>query len=72
MKLNNNVYDVLKWIVMVLLPAFGVLYGALAPVWGFQNADKVLTTLSAVTVFLGAVIGVSTVTYNKPADDEND
>lgn len=65
MKISDKTYNYLKWAVMIVLPAVTTLYGTLAPVWGFENADKVLTTMTAVTTFLGAVIGISTVTYNK-------
>jgi hypothetical protein len=35
MKMSNKVYDVLKWIAMIFLPALGTLYFALAKIWGF-------------------------------------
>lgn len=65
MKISDKTYNYLKWCVMIVLPAVTTLYGNLAPVWGFENADKVLTTMTGITTFLGAVIGISTVTYNK-------
>lgn len=37
MKLNDRIYDVLKWVVMIVLPAVAALYAALAPVWGWPR-----------------------------------
>lgn len=63
--LNNRVYDVLKWLVLVALPAASVLYSALASVWGWGYVQEVTTTIAAVCAFVGALIGVSTANYNK-------
>ena len=63
--LTNRVYDVLKWIVMIGLPAVSVLVATLGQIWGWVGVDKIVLTINAVTVFLGALIGVSTATYNK-------
>lgn len=62
--LNNKLYDILKWLVMIVLPAIATLYGTLAHVWGFPDSDKVLTTLTAISVCLGTILGISTVKYN--------
>ena len=64
-ELNNKVYDVLKWLVLIVLPAGSGLYAALAGVWGWGYVEQVTTTLSAVALFVGALIGVSTAQYNK-------
>ena len=64
MMLNDKIYNVLKWIVMVLLPAIGTLYFALGDIWGLPYVEQVLGTITAVTAFLGALIGISTVQYN--------
>lgn len=65
MKLNDKIYDVLKWVVMIVLPAVAALYAALAPVWGWPRPDDVVLTLNAVTAFAGAILGISTAQYNK-------
>lgn len=65
MKLNNKVYDILKWIVIIVMPAIGTLYFALSEIWGLPAATQVVGTITAITVFLGAILGVSTVQYNK-------
>jgi len=70
MKMSNKVYDVLKWIALILLPALGTLYFALAKIWGFPYAAEIVGTISAVDAFLGALLGISTAQYNKEKDLE--
>lgn len=65
MKLNDKVYDVLKWVVMVAIPALTVAYVALSGIWGWPYADEVAKTSAAVCTLLGALLGISTAQYNK-------
>ena len=65
MKISNKVYDVLKWIAQYLLPAFGTLYFALSPIWGFPYGEQVVGTITAIDAFLGAILGLSSATYYK-------
>ena len=65
MKLSDKVYDILKWVVMIVLPACATLYAALAGVWSLPYAQEVVTTITAVTAFLGALLGISTAQYHK-------
>lgn len=68
-KLKDNVYDVLKWIALICMPALGVAYSALAGVWGWPYADEITRTVNAVCVLLGALLGISTAEYNKTKDE---
>ena len=61
----NKVYDVLKWIAMVVLPAMGTLYFALAGIWNLPYAEQVVGTVTAVDTFLGVMLGVSSMHYKK-------
>ena len=63
--MSNKVYDVLKWIAQILLPALGTLYFALAGIWNFPYAEAVVGTITAVDTFLGVILGISTINYNK-------
>lgn len=65
MKLPNKVYDILKWIAQILLPALATLYFALAQIWGFPYGEEIVGTISAIDVFLGVCLGISTMQYNK-------
>lgn len=68
-KLSNSVYDVLKFLCTILLPALGTLYFALAQIWNLPLAEEIVGTLSAIAVFIGAIIGISSMQYNKENDD---
>lgn len=63
--LSNKIYDILKWIALVVLPALGTLYFALAGIWNFPYGEQVVGTIMAIDTFLGALLGISTVQYNK-------
>lgn len=65
MKLPNWLYDTLKWITIILLPALGTLYFALSGIWGFPYAEQIIGTITAIETFLGALLGISTISYNK-------
>ena len=65
MKMSNKVYDVLKWIAMYLLPAFGTLYFALSGIWNLPYGEQVVGTITAVDTFLGVILGISNAQYNK-------
>lgn len=65
MKMSNLVYDILKFVAQIFLPALGTFYFALAEIWGFPYGAEVVGTITAVDAFLGALLGISTMKYNK-------
>ena len=71
MKLPNKVYDVLKYIAQILLPALATLYFALAKIWNLPYQNEIVGTISAADLFLGALLGISSMNYKK-ADDPAD
>lgn len=64
-RLSNEVYDILKFIAQIVLPAAGTLYFALAGIWGWPYGEQIVGTITAVDAFLGALLGISTAAYNK-------
>lgn len=68
--MSNNLYDKLKWIAQILLPALGTLYFALAGIWGFPYGEQIVGTITALDTFLGVVLGISTLNYNKEKEEE--
>lgn len=62
---NSRVYDFLKRLTQVILPALGTLYFALSEIWGFPNGAEVVGTITALVTFLGVVLGLSTSAYNQ-------
>lgn len=63
--MSNKVYDILKWIALVVLPALATLYFALAGIWGFPYGEQVVGTITAIDTFLGALLGISSINYYK-------
>jgi hypothetical protein len=67
--MSNKVYDVLKWIALVALDAVGLFYKTIGTIWGLPLGDEVLATCTALSVFIGALIGISAAQYNKKKDE---
>lgn len=65
MTINNRTYDILKWLSLVFLPAVSAFYFALAQAWSFPNVEQIMGTIAAIEIFIGALIGITTPSYNK-------
>lgn len=70
--MSNKLYDILKWIVLTVLPAVSALYSGLGIVYGWPNVDTNTTALSLITAFLGTLLGVSSYQYNKKEDEDGE
>lgn len=69
--MSNRTYDTLKFIAQVVLPALGALIFALSTAWGgWDWAEPVVGTITAVDAFLGAVLGISTIEYNRQKGEQ--
>ena len=66
--MSNKVYNILKWIAMIALPACATLYLGLSNVWGLPYGEEVSTTITLINTFLGTVLMISTNQYNKRVD----
>ena len=63
MKLPNKLYDILKWIDLIALPALTTAYVGLSKIWGFPYATEIAETSAVVCVLIGALLGISTAEY---------
>lgn len=63
MVFSNAVYDKLKWIALILLPALSVLYLSLAKFWPLPYPEEISGTIMAIDVFLGAILQISNSNY---------
>lgn len=71
--MSNKTYDVLKYIAQIVLPALATLYFALAQIWGLPFAEQIVGTITAVDAFLGAILRLTTIKYEKSLKEaEND
>ena len=68
--LSDKTFDVLKWIALYLLPALGTLYFALSGIWGLPYGEAIVGTITAIDTFIAAILGISTVNYNKELEAE--
>jgi len=62
---SGETYELLKWVTLMVLPAAGTLYFALAKIWGFPYGQEVVGTIAAFTAFMGVALGVSTYNLNR-------
>jgi hypothetical protein len=67
--ITGKLYDWLKYLGQIVLPALGTLYFTLAGIWHLSNGDKVVGTIMAVDLFLGVLLGISQANYNKQIAD---
>jgi hypothetical protein len=65
MKLSNKQYDILKWIISIVLPASIVFMGVVFNTIGWQHSEAFLTIAVALEVFLGTIFKISDYNYHK-------
>lgn len=83
MKLNDKVYNFLKWFALIFLPALAILVSVVLPAWnlGTDYVKPIVITLNAIGVFIGTLIGISQASIaqenaqeeylEEPAEDED-
>lgn len=67
--ITGKLYDWLKWIAQIFLPASGTLYFTLAGVWGLGSGQEVVGSIMAFDLFLGVILGISQASYNKAVEN---
>lgn len=68
MVINSKVYDVLKWVAMLFLPALAILVRTVFQIWGIPYGEQISATIVAVNAFLGAILGISNLGYIRKLD----
>lgn len=63
--LSNKVYDILKYIAQIILPAIGTLYFGIASIWGLPYAEQVVGTITTIDTFIGACLQISSSNYSE-------
>ena len=72
-KLPDKVYDVIKWMLVIFVPAFIVCFRGLANTWQWDiPVDQIVHSIELVAAFLGAIIGLSAISYklNQKAEED--
>lgn len=68
--MSNKVYDILKWMALIFLPAVATLYTTLAGIWGLPYSEAISATVMAVDTFLGVILKISNNNYIKTKKEE--
>lgn len=64
--LSNRLFDWLKWISIVCLPALSTFIVVISKIWGWADTGSMIAqTITAVGVLLGALLGISSIQYKK-------
>lgn len=66
--MKSKLYDMLKWMAQYFFPAMGTLYFALSGIWGLPYGEQIVGTITAIDIFLGIILGISSAQYNKTKD----
>ena len=69
MKLPDDVYNFLKWLGLIALPALATFYGVVGKVWDLPYTAEIVTTITAVATLIGTLIGVSQYKINKEKNE---
>ena len=67
--MNNKLYDFLKWVAILFLPALSTLIAVTVQIWNLPYGSEISQTITALGVFLGAILGISSIQYKKNNDD---
>ena len=69
LKLDDKVYDILKWVAIVALPALSTFIVVISKIWGWSDMGSMIAqTITAVALLLGALLGISSINYSKGTD----
>jgi hypothetical protein len=63
--ITGPLYDKLKFVAQIALPALGTLYFTLAGIWGLPSAEQVVGSIVAIDAFLGVLLGLSQRSYGR-------
>ena len=64
--LPQKVYEALRWIIAIVLPALGLLIASLSNIWSLNiPSEQICLTIDAVALFLGTIFGISKIKNDK-------
>lgn len=62
---SDRVFNALKWLAMVALPALAIFIRGFFPIWGIPYAEQISESIVCINALLGTLLGISTIAYNK-------
>ena len=72
MKMSNGLYDILKFIAQIVLPAIATFYVTIASIWGLPLGDEISRTVMAVDTLLGTILMISNANYKTAMLEEKE
>lgn len=72
MILSNKVYDILKWVAIIVMPALATLVKVVFTIWNLPFGTEIATTITAIATFIGALLMISNANYQKTLDEETE
>ena len=63
--MSNKVYDILKFIAQIVLPALATFYVTIASLWGLPFPEEISGTVMAIDTLLGTILMISSNQYHK-------
>ena len=68
---NSKIYDILKYLALIVFDALGFAYSELADVWGLPYGVQIYKTCTIVSILVGTLIGISSRKYNSAQAEIN-
>lgn len=68
--LSNRAYDIVKWFVLTVLPAFSAAYFGMGNIVGLPHVEAVVGCTAILATFLSAILGISNASYSQSYDGE--
>lgn len=66
MILPEKIYKIVKWVLIIVVPAFITLFTLLAKAWQWDiPVEAIVTTITGIATFFGVIVGISHVNYYK-------
>ena len=69
MILSNKVYDILKWVAIIVMPVLATLVKVVFTIWNLPFGTEIATTITAIATFIGALLMISNANYQKALDE---
>lgn len=71
MKLPDKVYEFLKWLLLIVIPAAVTLLSGLGTVFEFDTTS-ITAVIGLVATFIGSCVGISTINYRRTLDEDSE
>lgn len=70
--MTNKIYDILKFVALVVLPALATLIITIFTIWGLPYGEAIAGTITAVATFLGSILCITSNEYQKREKLQNE